>query len=87
MSAPSKRTADYIATQVDDEIVLIGLDGGELFSLMDTGRAIWELIDGQRTQAAIVDQLLATYDGDRTIIEADIRALITDLAQAGLIDA
>lgn len=86
MTAPRKLTDAYLATLVDEEVVLIGIDGGELLSLKGTGRAVWDLIDGQRDRDAIVAALLADYAEMRDVIEADVAELLADLAAAGLVD-
>ena len=42
--------------------------------------AVLERCDGVRTLAEIVDDLAATYRGERSRIEADVRRLLADLA-------
>jgi len=86
MPIPRKRTDNYIATEVDGEIVLIDLDGGELFSLKGTGRAVWELIDGKRDRSRIMAALAETYDARQSELESDLGDLLADLSDAGLVE-
>lgn len=86
MVRPRRQADNYIATDVDGEIVLIGLDKGELYAIKDTGRAIWELIDGKRDRAQIVAELKRTYDVDQATLEADLDALLSDLSDAGFLE-
>lgn len=85
MTVPRKLTANFVETRVDDEILLVDLDGGELLSLEGTGRAVWELIDGQRSLAAITAALEREYDAPRDRLEQDVTVLIYELAAAKLV--
>jgi len=42
--------------------------------------AVLERCDGQRTLHDIIDDLCATYRGERSRIEADVRRLLADLS-------
>ena len=85
MTVPRKLTANFVETRVDDEILIVDLDGGELLSLEDTGRAVWDLIDGQRSLAAIAEALAREYDASRDQLEQDVTVLIYELAAAKLV--
>ena len=85
MAALCKLTSNFIATEVDEEILIVGLDGGELFSLSGTGRAIWEAIDGTRDEAAIVALMAEQFAGDPAAIAADVAAMARQLADAALV--
>ena len=85
MAVLKKLKDNFVATQVDDEVLIVDLDGGQLFSLSGTGRAVWEAIDGKRDADAIAALLAAAYDADETVIAGDVRALITSLTEAALI--
>ncbi len=85
MAVLKKLKDNFVATQVDDEVLIVDLDGGQLFSLSGTGRAVWEAIDGKRDADAIAALLAAGYDADETVIAGDVRALITSLTEAALI--
>ncbi|MBX7514030.1 PqqD family protein [Qipengyuania sp. GH38] len=86
MSAIRKLTGNFIATEVGDEILLIDLDGGELFSLSGTARAIWEAIDGQRDTGAIAAVLAPGFDATAQVIERDASDLVRALEDARLVE-
>lgn len=86
MSAIRKCTDNFIATKVDDEILIVDLDGGELFSLGGTARTVWEAIDGTRDEAQIAALMAQTHRGDPAAIANDVRALIKELEKAALIE-
>jgi pyrroloquinoline quinone biosynthesis protein D len=48
--------------------------------------AVLELCDGARTLNQIVDELCVAYNGDRGLIETDVRALLANLAAKRMLD-
>lgn len=85
MTVPRKLTANFVATQVDDELLIVDLDGGELLSLSGTALEIWALIDGEAGEDAIIAALAERYAAARDEIAADVAALLADLESAALI--
>ncbi len=85
MTVLRKLTANFVETEIDDEVLLVDLDGGELFSLSGTARATWKLIDGERSLAAIVDALEDEFAAPAEIIARDVDALVQELDSAALI--
>lgn len=85
MAIPRKLTRNFVETEVDDEVLLVDLHGGELLSLADTARTIWLLIDGARDVEAVVAELEGGFDAAREVIRADCEALIAELAAANLV--
>ncbi|MXO62959.1 PqqD family protein [Qipengyuania oceanensis] len=85
MATPRKLTDNFVATTVDDEIVIVDMAGGELFSLKGTARAVWEAIDGDTPVDAIAQAMAARYDVTPDEAGADIAALVGELEAAGLV--
>jgi pyrroloquinoline quinone biosynthesis protein D len=85
MSAISRVEGGYSETEIDDETVVMNLNSGEFFSLTDTARAIWKLIDGRRDRAAVVAALAATFGVKPEEVAADLDPFLQSLAAAGLI--
>jgi hypothetical protein len=50
-----------IEKKLPDETIIVNADTNELNSLSPSGQAIWDLIDGQRTVADIVDRICQDY--------------------------
>ncbi|MXO86053.1 PqqD family peptide modification chaperone [Altererythrobacter aurantiacus] len=86
MTALKKRDDRYIATEVDDELILLDMEGGELFSLTGTGREIWVAIDGTRDADAITAEVAGGYNGDKDAIESDVRTFLKELGAVGLVE-
>ena len=87
MNAPAKDPSKFVETDIEDETVVMVLENGDFFSLTDTARAIWQLIDGQRDRAAILAALAADYGEPGAEMAAEVDAFLAELAQAGLLAA
>jgi len=82
--APS---ADIVAREIEGEIVIIPLVAGigdledELYTLNETGRAIWKRLDGKKTLGAIAKELALEFDGPIEEIERDVAGLVDELVR------
>lgn len=85
MAIPRKLTANFVATEVDEETLIVDLDGGFLFSLSGTARAVWHAIDGQKSEAQISEVLAVTYDAGQDVIASDVAELLAELESASLV--
>lgn len=84
--ALAKDPARFVETTIDDETVVMSLASGEFFSLTDTARAIWELIDGSRDEAAIVAALAAEYtEAAPGALAGDVARFVGELRDANLL--
>lgn len=85
-NAIRKTKGRFNETMIDGEIVAMNLDNGDFFSLTQTGKEIWELIDQLSDREAIIARLADTYGTARSTIEADVDAFLAQLRGAGLIE-
>jgi len=80
--APSE---DVVARDIEGELIIVPLAAGigdledELFTLNETGRAIWDRLDGKSTLRRIVDDLEAEFEAPESEIEADVLGLVHEL--------
>lgn len=80
--APSE---DIVVREIEGEVVIVPLVSGigdiedELFTLNETGRDIWNKIDGSRTVAAVVRELAEEYDAPAGLLEGDVAGLLEEL--------
>ena len=84
------RTDDDVARDVASEFLLIPLGTemnklGGVFVLNDTGRRIWELLDGDRTCEEICRVLVEEYAVDAATAEADTVELIGELEDGKMV--
>jgi Coenzyme PQQ synthesis protein D (PqqD) len=79
-----------VAREIEGEIVIVPLTAGigdledELYSLNETGKDVWRLLDG-RTLDEVVDALLAEYEAPREEIDRDVRGLLEELLSRGIV--
>ena len=85
MTIIRKLAEKYTEADVDDEVIVMRLDTGELLSLAGTAAATWRLIDGHRDRDALAEALASEYAGDRSQIADDIAELLRTLEEAGLV--
>jgi len=85
MAAIRKLSKNFTEAEIDEEIIVMRLDNGELLSLVDTGSAVWRLIDGVRDRDALVAALCRDYEADTDEITSDVAVLLSQLNDAGLI--
>lgn len=86
MGAIRKCTGNFVATKVDDEILIVDLEGGELFSLTGTAKAVRQAINGQRSEEEIARQMAQLYDADPKVISGDVAGLLSQFEDAALIE-
>jgi len=87
MTAVPRKVPDRFAeTNLNGEVVLMNIDSGQFHALKDTGLAIWRLIDGVRSIAAIQTELLKTYDVDEAQCRAETFRFLNALKDSGFVE-
>ena len=86
--APSE---DVVAREIEGEIILVPLVAGigdadeELYTLNETGLAIWQRLDGAATLQQIAASLDEEFDADTAQIEADVLGFAVALVERGIL--
>jgi Coenzyme PQQ synthesis protein D (PqqD) len=75
-----------LSTNLAGEVVILDIEQGVYFGLDGVGTLIWEMLQTPGPVSAIVDRILVEYDVERSAAEADVHALLADLAARGLIE-
>jgi hypothetical protein len=82
---------DVVAREIEGELIIVPLMAGvgdmedALFTLNETGRAIWDRLDGERSLDEIADDLAAAYDSPRGEIERDVLGLVEELVRRRIV--
>jgi hypothetical protein len=74
------------STQLDGEVMILGMDAGEYFSLTDVGSRIWELLQSPIRVQDLCSRLQAEYAVAPSQCEPEVCSLLANLAEAGLIE-
>jgi len=78
-------SGDVVARDIEGEIIIVPLVAGigdleeDLFTLNDTGKAIWDKLDGRRTLAQVIQELSSEYQAAAGKIEQDVLGLVQEL--------
>ena len=79
---------DVVFRDIEGELIIVpltsrvgGIEDEEdaIFTLNETGRAIWDRLDGQRSLRDVVEELSAEYESPTGKIEGDVTGLVTEL--------
>lgn len=80
--APSE---DVVAREVQGEFIIIPITSGvgdledEIFSLNETGRAIWNRLDGKKTLQEVAKDLEVEFEAGQGQIEKDVLGITEEL--------
>lgn len=82
---PQKFPDRYVETAIDDEVVVMRLSDGDMYSLEGSAREIWDSVDGQRSISAIAADLAERHDHDPQRMADDVKVFVSELGAAGLL--
>ena len=71
-----------VGRQLDGEAVVVLPEQGRVKVLNEVGARVWELADGSRTVADIVETLAGEYDADPAEIKEDVLTFLAGLVAA-----
>jgi hypothetical protein len=77
---------EVMLQEISGEAVLLDLKSESYFGLDAVGTRIWRLVEQDGHLKAVYSELLAEYDVDPARLEIDLKQLIGQLADAGLVD-
>lgn len=76
---------DVVAREIEGELIIIPLTSGigdlgdELYTLNETGRAIWQSLDGKRSLQEVIASLKDEFEASNDDIEKDVPGLVAEL--------
>jgi len=84
---------DVVAREIEGELIIVPLVAGigdlenELFALNETGKAIWNCLDGKTDLRKIIQALAAEYQSEPGEVEKDAVGLMEELLKRRMIVA
>ncbi len=78
---------DIVAREIEGELIIVPLVAGigdmedELYTLNQTGKAVWDRLDGKRNLSEVVADLAEGYDAQPGEIEHDVFGLVGELVR------
>ena len=79
-------TKGLLASDLEDEIILLDTNSGCYFGLNAVASSIWKLIENPKTVKDIQDSLISKYDVDSKQCEQHLLLLLQELQGEGLIE-
>ena len=82
---------DVVARDIEGELIIVPLVAGigdmedDIFTLNETGRGIWDKLDGQKSLRDVVEELSAEFEAPPREIEEDVMGFVGELLKRGII--
>ena len=76
---------DIVASDIDDEVVMMSVEQGQYYGLDSIGSRVWELIAKPIKVSELIADLLLKYDVDREACERDVLAFLEELNEDGIL--
>ncbi|WP_158611011.1 PqqD family protein [Aurantiacibacter spongiae] len=80
-----RKTDNFVETVVDDELVLLHIVNGKFYSLKETGRRAWELLDDVDRFDRLVAAMQDEYDVAEATCREQLEHLLGDLHERTLV--
>jgi hypothetical protein len=88
MDGTRYRRAEAVSfTELDGETICLNLEAGQYMGMKDVGQSIWERLDEPRGFDDLVGHVTSEYDVERDTAAADVRSFLSELMDAGLVEA
>lgn len=82
-----RRSPDIYYEVVEDKAVIVDPEGKELLTLNEVGTIVWEAIDGEHDEEALVDVVAARFpDVARETLDRDVRVFLDELKESELLE-
>ena len=78
---------DVVSREIEGELIIVPIASGigdmedELYTLNETGRAIWQRLDGKRTLGDVATDLTVHYSGSQDQITRDVLGIAGELVK------
>nr|WP_298930249.1 PqqD family protein [uncultured Erythrobacter sp.] len=79
--------ADHVLeTVVDSATILLSTKTGKYVTFNESSGAIWSLINGERTLAAIVTQLVERFDVEADRCKSEVHTIVANMLDESLVE-
>lgn len=82
---------NIVARKIEGRLIIVPLTAGvgemddDLYTLNETGREVWDLLDGKMTVTDIAGRLAARFEASLEEIEGDVNELVGELLGRGIL--
>jgi len=85
LDTPLCISSTAVSTAIPGETVILDPTSGRYFGLDGVGARVWEMLHTTTTLQSMVATITAEYDVDAETCERDLRALLAQLDEKGLV--
>jgi Coenzyme PQQ synthesis protein D (PqqD) len=79
------RRVELPGSRIDDEMVFFDQEAGKYYATGPVGADVWDLLSTPKSFAAICAKLQDLYEIDRATCEAEVRAFLVQMLEAGMV--
>lgn len=81
-----RRSAQQVSCKIDDEVAILHLDRALYFGLQGAGVELWEALEQPKSIEELRNAIVARFAVGPHDCEADIRAILANLQNEGLVE-
>lgn len=81
-----ERSKEVIASEVENELVMMSLQNGKYYGIDSIGGDIWKMVETPLKVSEICERLMKEYNVDASTCEVDVIEFLKQLGEQGLID-
>ena len=91
LDAAYTSSEDVVAREIEDELIIVPLVAGigdmedEIFTVNETGRAIWDRLDGKKSLRNVAAELSAEFGASSGEIAEDVMGFVRELLKRGIV--
>ena len=74
-----------VQSKIGEEVVMLDMESGFYFGLNSVASVIWGLLADEIGFEKLIDQLMAQFDVERSICEADTKELLDQMVEKNII--
>lgn len=82
---------DVVARMIEDDLIIVPLVSGignaddDLYTLNETGKAIWQKLDGHLSLGAVSAQLAEDFSATPAEIQVDVLGFASEMVKLGIL--
>ena len=74
-----------VQSKIGEEVVMLDMDSGFYFGLNSVASVIWGLLAYEISFEALIDQLIAQFEVERSLCESDTKELLEQMVEKNII--
>jgi len=76
---------DIIASDIDDEVVMMSIENSAYYGIDNIGSCIWKLIENPCKVSELIEKIMDEFEVDRETCELDVLKFLQDLHEKKII--